>query len=217
MAMSVNGRQLIRRWMATILPRKWLLVQGPKDSRSVCLTFDDGPDPEHTPRVLDVLKKEGVAATFFVIGQQAARHPELVRRIRAEGHIVGSHSYTHSPPHTISSRQMVREVRQTDQLLAEILGNSPQLFRPPHGKLSGPMLLGLWALKKAVVLWNADPKDFNCRSPEEIDFWFERRPLQGGDVVLFHDNRPFVIDALPRLIASARHHGLGFSTVPEWM
>jgi peptidoglycan/xylan/chitin deacetylase (PgdA/CDA1 family)/glycosyltransferase involved in cell wall biosynthesis len=217
MAMSVNGRQLIRRWMATLLPRNWLLVQGPKDSRSVCLTFDDGPDPVHTPRILDVLKKEGVTATFFVIGRQAACHPELVRRIGAEGHLVGNHSYTHSPPHTVSSRQMIREVRQTDHLLAEILGNSPKLVRPPHGKLSGPMILGLWALKKAVVLWNADPKDFKCRSPEEIDSWFERRPLQSGDVVLFHDNRPFVIDALPRLIASARRQGLGFSTVSEWM
>jgi peptidoglycan/xylan/chitin deacetylase (PgdA/CDA1 family) len=217
MASPVTGRQLIRRWMAAVLPRNWLLVQGPLDSRSVCLTFDDGPDAEHTPRILDVLKKEGVPATFFVIGRHAARYPELVRRIGAEGHVVGNHSYTHPAPHTVSSRQMMREVRQTDHLLAEILGNSPRLFRPPHGKLSGPMLLGLWALKKAVVLWNADPNDYRCRSPEEVYSWFERRPLQGGDVVLFHDNRPFVIGALPRLIASARQQGLGFSSVPEWI
>jgi peptidoglycan/xylan/chitin deacetylase (PgdA/CDA1 family)/glycosyltransferase involved in cell wall biosynthesis len=217
MRSPTNGRQLIRHWMAALLPRNWFLVHGPKGCRSVCLTFDDGPDAEHTPRVLDVLKKEGVAATFFIIGRKAARYPELVRRIRAEGHVVGNHSYTHSAPHTVSSRQMLKEVRQTDHLLAKLLGNSPRLFRPPHGKLSGPMLLGLWALKKAVVLWNADPRDYSCRSPAEIDSWFERRPLRGGDVVLFHDNRPFVIAALPRLIASARRQGLGFSTIPEWI
>jgi peptidoglycan/xylan/chitin deacetylase (PgdA/CDA1 family) len=110
----------------------------------------------------------------------------------------------------------MREVRQTGHLLTEILGDAPRWIRPPHGKLTGAMLLGLWALKQTVVLWNVDPKDFSCRSSEEVSSWFQRNPLQSGDMVLFHDKWPFAAEALPRLIAAARAMGLGFSTIDEW-
>src|SRR5204863_8624195 len=90
------SRQFIRAGFIATLPRRLLLARGPSGSASVCLTFDDGPHPHHTPRLLDLLKDQRVTATFFVIGRWAARYPELVRRIAAEGHLVGNHTFSHS-------------------------------------------------------------------------------------------------------------------------
>jgi peptidoglycan-N-acetylglucosamine deacetylase len=161
-------RQLIRAGMARVLPRCLFLTRGPRSARSVCLTFDDGPDPEHTPLILDVLKREGVPATFFVVGRRAARHPDLVRRVAAEGHALGHHSYSHSPPEQTSAGRLVAEVGKTGDVLTRIVGFSPALFRPPHGKVTAAKLWGLWRRGMTVVLWNVDPKDFSCGSADEL-------------------------------------------------
>ncbi len=210
-------RQLVRRGMAFALPRHFFLVQGPRNSGSVCLTFDDGPHPEHTPRLLDVLGRHGIAATFFVVGQQAERYPELVRRLAAEGHVVGHHSYSHSEPRLTSARQLSQEVCQTRDLLARVLGQAPILFRPPHGKLTGAKLWRLWRAGQTVVLWNVDPKDYSLRSACEGRTWFLRNPIQAGDIVLMHDNHPYAAEMLPELIQETRNRRLGFATPLNWL
>ena len=91
-------RQLLRRLLATALPRRVFLTSGPATSREVCLTFDDGPHPEFTPALLDFLKSRMVRATFFVVGRQAEQYPELVRRMASEGHVIDNHSYAHPRP-----------------------------------------------------------------------------------------------------------------------
>ena len=209
------ARQLVKRVLTAALPRRALLVRGPLDGQ-VCLTFDDGPHPEHTPRLLDVLGRLELRATFFVVGAQVARHPELVRRIVHEGHLLGGHSYTHGPPATTSALELGREVRRSAELLAEVVGRRPTHFRPPHGKLTGAKLLALWSERQSIVLWNADPKDFACRDPGEVAEYFAARPLRGGDLVLLHDTAPHAAAALPDLVAAARRNGLGFATVDAW-
>jgi peptidoglycan-N-acetylglucosamine deacetylase len=210
-------RQRVRRGMAWSLPRRWFLVQGPRTSRSVCLTFDDGPHPEHTPRLLDVLREHGIPATFFVIGQQAECYPQLVRRIVHEGHVVGHHSYSHSDPRITSARQLLQEVRQTRDLLGRLLGEAPALFRPPHGKLTAAKLFQLWRAGQTVVLWNVDPKDYSRRSASEILEWFEKNPLQASDIVLMHDNHPHAAEVLSHLIPATRAKGLEFVTPLKWL
>src|SRR5690242_977360 len=91
-------RQLLRRLMATTLPRRWFLMSGPVGPQKVCLTFDDGPHPEYTPQILDILKQHSVPATFFVVGQHALANPELVQRIIDEGHDLGNHTNSHINP-----------------------------------------------------------------------------------------------------------------------
>src|SRR5262249_22133542 len=93
----------------------------------------------------------------------------------------------------------------------------PRLFRPPHGKLTAGKLLRLWRGGQTVVLWNVDPKDFACRTGEELRAWFGRRPLQGGVVVLLHDDRPHAATALPGLIEATRKRGLRFTTPLPWV
>ena len=210
-------RQLVRGAMAAALPRRQFLVSGPRQSNSVCLTFDDGPDPEHTPRVLDALQAAGVPATVFVIGERAERHPDLIRRIVAEGHALGDHSFTHSDPRKTSARQLLGEVRRTRAVLTDLVGKAPTLFRPPHGKLTAGKFLGLWREGLTVVLWNVDPKDFSRGSDDELRGWFRDRPLRGGDVVLFHDDRPHAAGVLAELVRAGRDRGLTFTTPLAWL
>jgi peptidoglycan/xylan/chitin deacetylase (PgdA/CDA1 family) len=210
-------RQLVRRGMAATLPRRLFLASGPPAIQSVALTFDDGPDPTHTPAVLDRLRALGVRATFFVIGRKAEANPALVARIAEEGHEIGHHSWSHAPPHETPARVLVHEAERTSALLQRLLGRPPRLFRPPYGKLTPGKLLGLWGLGQTVVLWNRDPKDFGREGVEPIRRWFEGAPLAGGDILLLHDVHPHVAPALEAVVERAARHGLAFGTPSEWL
>lgn len=210
-------RQLLRTGMARTLPRQLFMVSGPPDSRAVTLTFDDGPHPVHTPALLDRLSAHGIRATFFLLGSQVERHPELVRRIAAEGHDVGHHSYTHGDPATTSWSELAQEARRASRLLQSLVGRAPRLFRPPHGKITAPKALALWALRQTIVLWNQDPKDFACGSAAALRAWFSDRALAGGDVILLHDVHPYAAEALDTMVERVNAAGLGFCRVSDWV
>ncbi len=209
---SWSWRQIARRAMVASVPKRFLIAGGPSKQRLVWLTFDDGPDPEHTPRLLDVLKANNVRATFFVIGAKVERHPDLVRRMAKEGHSVGQHTFSHRSFEEMSNRELLEEVRRTRGLLGGILGASPPFFRPPHGKLGIGSLCRLWHAGQQVVLWNVDPKDYILASTSTLLDWFRTNPLQAGDIVLLHDNRPYAAAVLPEVVGEARDRGLEFAT-----
>lgn len=209
-------RQLIRRGLAAALPRSLFLTAGPRRSGQVCLTFDDGPDPEHTPRLLDALAKQKVRATFFVIGERAERFPQIVRRIVDEGHALGNHTWSHRVASQLSMREFSTEVEKAGQLLADIAGAPVSLYRPPLGKITARQLFELWRRRHTVVLWNSDPKDYQCRSCDEVQRRLSSCAMQAGDLMLFHDNLPFAAEVLPSLAAQAVSAGLDFTTVLEW-
>ena len=210
-------RRLVWDGLAATLPRRLFLTRGPTCGESVCLTFDDGPHPEHTPRLLDRLRELGIVATFFVVGEHAARYPDLVRRIVAEGHVVGHHSFSHTEPRLTSARELTGEVRRTLDLLTRLLGEPPTLFRPPKGQLTARKLWCLWRAGQTVVVWNVDPKDYACQSADQVLAWFRSRPLQAGDLVLMHDKRPYATEILPVLLEDTRRCGLSFTTLAEWV
>lgn len=210
-------RQLVRRGMAAGLPRRLFMASGPPGSRSIALTFDDGPDPAHTPAVLDRLRAHGARATFFVVGHRAEAHPALLSRIAEEGHEIGHHSWAHAPPQETSALSLLSEARRTSELVERVAGKRPSLFRPPHGKLTPAKLLGLWGLGQTVVLWNRDPKDFARGAVAPIRRWFEEEPLAGGDILLLHDVHAHVAPALEALFERAARLGLGFATPAEWL
>src|SRR5262249_3985118 len=208
---SWGVRQVTRRAMAAVLPRRLFLTYGPAASRALCLTFDDGPHPEYTPRLLDALKQHDIRATFFVIGQEAEQHPDLVRRMAAEGHVIGHHSYTHSRPEETTAETLLQEVRRTQELFTRLLGRPSPLFRPPLGKVTVKKLWRLWRAGLQVVLWNLDPKDFACPSADMVRAWFQERVLRGGDLVLLHDTQPHAAVVVPDLAAAAARQGLTFT------
>lgn len=201
--------------MAATLPRRWFLVRGSARCRAIALTFDDGPDPEHTPRVLDVLRDCNVKGTFFLVGHKVELYPDIVRRIAAEGHEIGHHSFWHGNPRETSSRQLLAEVRQTLDALERVLGFRPPLFRPPHGKLRATAMLGLIAMAQGIVLWSRDPRDYRAESSRELCDTLLSDPYVDGDIILLHDRIAHTPDALRAAIPAIqqRQPNLKFTTI----
>jgi peptidoglycan/xylan/chitin deacetylase (PgdA/CDA1 family) len=217
-APGVRGRftRLLRRAGAELVPRRLLFRRGPRARRSVCLTFDDGPHPEHTPQLLDALKRAGARATFFVVGRLVERYPDVLRRMAAEGHLIENHSFYHTKLAYLTAGELIAGLRRTRDLIFRLTGHVSTLYRPPYGAVTAWQALRIWQAGQRIVLWNKDPKDFQAQSPAEISAWFTRNPLQGGDVVLMHDRLPGLAGVVLPLIEEVRKAGLGFTTLDEW-
>lgn len=187
------SRQLVKAALSACLPPERWLVRGPRtrcaDRPTIALTFDDGPHPEHTPAVLDALREWGQTATFFVVGREAARHPELLQRIAAEGHTLGNHTYTHAEPRTLSAEAWGRELQETDRELARWTGAPSPFVRPPKGELTWAKWRTTWRTRQTIVLWNVDPRDYRMTTAAEARDWAERYAPRPGDIVLLHDHR----------------------------
>lgn len=185
---------------------------------SIYLTFDDGPDPNFTPRVLDVLAQAGMRATFFTIGQQARRYPELVRRAAAEGHEIGNHSHSHRHPWFVRERTARAEVRQCAEVLSDVLGTPPRFFRPPHGRMRACMTDEAQRMGQRAVLWNLSAIDWGPLGRADR---IEKRlaNIQPNDIVLMHDgknqhNRPDeLLRVLPRLLRRLQEQGIQSQTL----
>jgi len=161
-------------------------TDGPR--KAIALTFDDGPHPEHTPRVLDVLARRGVLATFFVVGERAAAHPDLVRRMVAEGHAVGNHTQSHSAGFPLLGTELMRrDIELCDNEIERLTGTRPALFRPPFGVTNPPLARALDG--RTVAGWDVRSLDTVARWPREKVCRRVIRRLSPGSVVLLHDDR----------------------------
>ncbi|MBU2667949.1 polysaccharide deacetylase family protein [Actinoplanes bogorensis] len=132
--------------------------QGPK---VVALTFDDGPHPAYTPQVLTLLRKHHIKATFFVIGQQAAGHPDLIRAIVADGHTVGTHTWSHQDLHRMKAGPVRTEVARAVDKVAAVTGEIPELFRAPYGAWSRTVFEVCAKLGQTSIAWDVDPRDWD--------------------------------------------------------
>lgn len=203
--------------MTQWLPRRLFLVRGAPGSAEVCITFDDGPHPVHTPAILDILRIYQVRASFFVVGRYVDQYPHIVKCMVEDGHLVGHHSYWHGEPGSTSCSQLMSEVRRTVRSIRAATGTESAFFRPPHGKLSPAKLIGLWMKRQTVVLWTADPRDYSRQSAAEIEAEFAKKPVTGGDILLLHDNVALLVQALPYVIESTKRRGLKFARVSDWI
>lgn len=190
--------------------------RGAGTGSEVVLSFDDGPDPEWTPRILDILKAEGVKAAFFVVGKHAAENPALIRRIVAEGHELGNHSYWHPDLSKATEQRMVFELNANQRIIEGIAGVSTLLFRPPYHADTYPQSLAeFMTLAKAqelgylTVAESIDSEDWNQPTPENV---FERVKAHRaeGNIILLHDgggDRSATVAALPRIIRYLQNRG----------
>ena len=208
-------RQAIRAGLKLALPRGVFLVDGPSTDGAVALTFDDGPHPQYTERVLSVLAAANVKATFFFRGDCALQYPNIVRRAMGEGHDIGNHSFSHSEPNETSAFALTEELLRTSALLELLTGKRPGLFRPPKGALSPLKFLAIAATRHTIVLWNRDPKDY-IGDVEAANARMFALPLDQGDIVLLHDTHSVALSLLPRLIDTVRARGLSFTTLSPW-
>ena len=153
--------------------------------REIALTFDDGPDPVYTPRLLDLLKRYGAKATFFVVGAHAERHPELIRRMHEEGHVIGIHNYVHLPNWFLRPRTVRRQVQRTCAIIESITGETPKYYRPPWGIVNvfDFAITG----KLQIVLWTSMFGDWRRRVGPDRLYARMRKKLKPGQVFLLHD------------------------------
>jgi len=181
--------------------------------KCVALTFDDGPMGS-TPRLLDILAARHVRATFFLVGRNAAEHPELVRRERDAGHEIANHSYTHADLGRASDAKIMSELTRTQEAVRRATGVAPVLLRPPYGSTGKRLASIARRMNLAQILWTVDPLDWENRDSGAV----ERRVMKSvepGNVVLLHDIHPTTVAAVPRILDRLKAQGFVFVTVSE--
>ena len=183
----------------------------PAESRYLALTFDDGPRPGTTDRLLDGLKQRGASATFFLVGEQAALYPDLVRRIRDEGHQVGNHTLGHVRLEGEDPSALMREIEGNESLLKTILGGEGYWLRPPYG-LIAPEIAA--RVQVPMVKWSVDPRDWESRDAEKITSAVKPN-VKDGSIILLHDIYGPSVDAALRLVDLLQEEGYLFVTVEE--
>ncbi len=181
----------------------------------LAMTFDDGPHATLTPKLLDLLAEKKIKATFFVLGENVARHPEIVRRAVAEGHEIGNHSWAHPNLARLSDEALRDQLQRTDDRIAQATGLHPKVMRPPYGSLTARQRL--WVHREfgyKVILWDVDPLDWKEPGPSVV----ARRLISGakaGSILLSHDIHAQTIAAMPETFDALLAKGFKFVTVSE--
>lgn len=200
--------------------RSTFLLSGAPSKREIALTFDDAPDDQFTPQVLDILKQEGVRATFFVVGNRVQAHPEIVRRMVKEGHVIGNHSWNHPNLPKLSDAEFRSQILKTDQQIVPITGYLPTFVRPPYGNISENQILWLASQHKVIVNWDVDSLDWKGLSAEEVKTNVLAH-IHPGAIVLQHSaggkgqDLSGTVQALPDIIRAIRSDGVKLVTIPE--
>ena len=199
--------------------KQHVTYSGPRSQKKVALTFDDGPDTKYTEQILDILKKSNVVATFFVTGEHAAAHPEVMKHIVAGGHEIGNHSWDHTNLTTLSEAQMAEQIEKTDQTIQRFTGQLPTLVRPPYGALSKEVA-DYAEQSHRIVCWSVDTRDWEGISVERI-LDNVKKEVKPGSIILQHSaggkkgNLSNTVTALPQVIRYLKEHGYELTTVTD--
>ena len=212
----------------TMAPRSQLFgrtfIGAGDGSRQLALTFDDGPNDPWTPRLLEVLDRHQVRATFFLIGRFVAQRPEVARQVAAAGHVIGNHTYDHPNLIFVRPSAVEGQIRRCADALEQTIGAHSNLFRPPFGGRTPPALRAVRRCGLLPVLWSVSGWDWDAKSAAEVENKV-MGSVEGGEVILLHDgghrhlgvDRSFTVSAVDQLIARCRDQGFQFVTVPEMM
>jgi peptidoglycan-N-acetylglucosamine deacetylase len=200
------------------------IASGVRGSKQIALTYDDGPNDPHTLKLLDVLAKHGVRATFFMIGRYVQQRPDIARSVAQAGHVIGNHTFTHPLLIFQSEEQTRSQLVDCRQALQDAVGEHSKLFRPPFGGRRPATLRIARSLGLETVMWNVTGYDWNAPPAAVIERKVARQ-MRGGDVILLHDgshralgaDRAQTVIATANLIRRNRDQGYEFVTVPEMM
>ena len=185
------------------------------DGPYIAMTFDDGPSATLTPKLLDLLAAHHIKATFFVIGENVAEHPEIVARAAQEGHEIANHSWSHPNFGKMSDENVRRQLQQTDDAIKNATGKRPTLLRPPYGSITAREKRWIHdEFGYDIILWDVDPYDWKRPGPGVVRARIlkETRP---GSIVLSHDIHPGTIEAMPSTFDELEAKGFKFVTVSE--
>ena len=188
-----------------------------KSNNKIALTFDDGPHPKITPKILDLLSKYGIKATFFVIGVNIDNYPEPLGRIVSEGHEIGNHTNSHTILKSVDKMKIFEEIKHCEDKILKATGVHPKVLRPPCG-MYDEELVDIANLKDyKIILWNIDTHDWAHMSKSKI-INSVYKEVKGGDIILFHDyisGENHTIEALEVLIPMLLQNGYEFVTVSQ--
>ena len=185
------------------------------DGPYIALTFDDGPSPVLTPKLLDLLAARHLKATFFVVGQNAADHPDILKRAVREGHEIANHSWSHPNLGKMSDEAVRRELQKTDDAIAAAIGKRPTLMRPPYGSITANQKK--WIHQEfgyRIIIWDVDPLDWKRPGPSVVTARILKE-TKAGSIVLAHDIHPPTIEAMPKTFDQLIEKGFKSVTVTE--
>lgn len=188
---------------------------GSSEKKRIALTFDDGPHPRYTPKILDILAEFGVEATFFTVGSNVEAYPHIIERILAEGHEIGNHTYHHYHTANVKNEVLTEDILACSQILKKYTGEEPHLFRPPEGVFNEDIKRLCEEKGYIIVMWSVDTRDW--AHPEIGDILKNvRENVRDGSIILMHDfigkNSPTPA-ALRRIIPMLQESGYEFVTV----
>ncbi|SMB92774.1 polysaccharide deacetylase family sporulation protein PdaB [Desulfonispora thiosulfatigenes DSM 11270] len=205
--------------LVSLFPDTFFRQMATKEKK-IALTFDDGPDNYYTVQILDVLKRENIPATFFVIGQRCNDNPEVVKRIHDEGHILGNHSFSHPNFLKLTPEKIIKELNGTDEKINNLAGYKPAFFRSPYGSLDADKLKLVASQGYKIIAWNVDSLDWQGLSASEVKNNILSNTIEGS-IVLQHsaggkgEDLSGTVTALSEIITTLKKQGYEFVTVDK--
>ena len=184
-----------------------------KNRKVVALTFDDGPNPATTNQALDTLSKYGIKATFFVLGKNVSGNEEILKRMKADGHVIGNHSWSHPVLSKLSLDEAKKQITDTEDALTKVLSSSSKLMRPPYGAITDDIRN---SLDLSFIMWDVDSLDWKSKNEAAILTEIQRQ-VRNGSIILMHDIHAETVNALPKIIDYLKEQGYHFVTVPEML
>lgn len=204
---------MIKRLISTLTGHR-IRYYGPAGQRRLYLTFDDGPHAEHTHPLLDLLARHQAKATFFVVGREAYAHPDIIRRIVAEGHALGNHSMTHPRMDFLSDPARDIEIDGMDAFLGEFDRQEKRYFRPPYGGVSISLFSYGLRSGRRLAMWSRDSLDY-MHQADKVVTGLSSEPPKSGDILLFHDDGGVASKALATLLPDWLKQGFSFGSFNE--
>jgi polysaccharide deacetylase family sporulation protein PdaB len=184
----------------------------------VALTFDDGPDEKYTPKILEVLHRNQVLATFFVLGSQVDKHPLVMQWIYKAGHEIGNHGYHHYDMNKLTEHEVYDDIKQGERSILKTTGILAQYYRPPGGVLTHDVMNAVQSCGYDIIHWSIDPRDWSLARTASVIAKSVKSNVSSGDIILFHDgglNQRQTVAALQELITDLRSQGYRFVTVSQ--
>ncbi len=198
-----------------------IIKKGNNDEKVIALTFDDGPDKDYTPQILDILKENNVKATFFVVGENVKSNSDIIKRQYQEGHEIGNHTFTHINVSKNGYNEIYKEINNTQKLVKDVIGIEPKIFRPPYRAISKPMCNIVKENNMNIVLWSdLDSRDWSNPGTYYIVDTITSK-VKNGTIILLHDynklrnKKSQTIQALEIVIPKLKEMGYKFVTVSE--